>query len=1373
MNRSSFRRWLGVVWLVAIVSSGPPAAVLGAEPHVGFLVWKAIPDKPDAEIDMARETAERLTPLTAFRPTADGRFVDDQGANVDIHQFGVVWVHNGHASPSQGPALDSRAVDALRRFVTEGHGLLLSGGATALVEPLGIDTVRIQPLDFGNDRAQAGLAPLDARHPAFQGADLERGVLWMTNAAFPAFAEFHPLSSPAKGMLLAQTPGGPENPLIEYALGQGRVIVLGWRLGRLSGAAPASYRHNVERLAANLVGYLGKPTAWQPLSMPPDGRPLAAAPKPAVSESEWHALELAIRDLIETFSDRYPRGPDFWKRLETLRKEPDSVEIARQFGQLRTEALLANPLLDFARLILVRRGAGQLGLPMNYLSNSSLPQTGYDNQIAVLSPVRPEGKLTTLYRPEGGRFVGDVDLHYDAQRLLFSMPGTNGRWQVCEIHADGSGLRELPLIRQPDVDNYDACYLPDGRIIFASTACFTGVPCVNGTGHVCNLYLLATNGSIRQLTVEQDHDWCPTVLNNGRVLYLRWEYTDLPHAFSRILFHMNPDGTDQKEYYGSNSYWPASMFYARPIPNHPTKVVAVVGGHHELPRMGDLVIFDPALGRFEADGAVQRIPGHGRKVEPIVSDLPIAQRWPKFLHPYPLSDKYFLVSCQPAADAQWGIYLVDVFDNFVLLHEEPGYAMLEPIPLRKVPRPPIIADKVDTRRNDAQVFVADVYRGDGLRGVPRGTIKSLRVIGYQFAFQGMGAEPYSVGLDGPWDPKRVLGTVPVAEDGSAFFRVPAYTPFAVQPLDAEGKAVQLMRSWITAMPGEVVSCVGCHEKQNTTPPMPQTIAFGRPASELQPWHGPPRGFSFRREVQPVLDRYCLGCHDGKTRGDDRAIPDFTAGSPVPMLENKAPINLGSRFSLSYYQLRRFVRTPTKEGDMHLLMPWEYHADTTRLVQMLAKGHHGVALDAEAWDRLITWIDLNAPFYGSWTEIRGGEIGPEVEHQRQRRREMRRLYAGMDDDPEVVDTTSPAVILPRQESRSDNPVRLPRPVGQDCPTYRRIFFAGVIVRPESSGCVYSGPLPPGGGGSGRGGRIEARATFESPSPQPSPARGEGDRGMLSVPLAPGITLDMAPIPAGAFVMGQPDGCPDEQPACPVKVEKPFWMGRCEVTNEQYALFDPAHDSRFEPGDFIQFSPGERGWTVSRPRQPVVRVSWNQALAFCRWLSQKTGRSFRLPTEAQWEYACRAGTATPLWYGARRRVISPRSPTSPMPAIRRSTRSVGPAGPRSFRPGGRPLRAMTTAAVSPRPWAAISPIRGDCFDMHGNAAEWTRSEYRPYPYHEDDGRNRIVAGGRKVVRGGSWYDRPERGRSAFRQVYRADQPVYDVGFRVICEPGEGTP
>ena len=291
-----------------------------------------------------------------------------------------------------------------------------------------------------------------------------------------------------------------------------------------------------------------------------------------------------------------------------------------------------------------------------------------------------------------------------------------------------------------------------------------------------------------------------------------------------------------------------------------------------------------------------------------------------------MSDKYFLVSCRPAENAPWGIYLVDVFDNVLKIYDEPGYAMLEPVPLRKRPRPPILPDRVDPRRRDAEVFVADIYAGPGLRGVPRGTVKALRLVSYHFAYQGMGGEPDAPGLDGPWDIKTVLGTVPLCADGSARFRVPAYTPISLQPLDGEGKAVQLMRSWFTAMPGETVSCAGCHEKQNSAPvgrSQWPPIAWRR---RFVLWYGPTRGFDFRREVQPVLDKHCIACHDGR----QAAVPNLTDRPAVPMQPNRNAYNLASRFAPSYYELRRLVRTPTRESDMHLLPPWEFHADTTRL-----------------------------------------------------------------------------------------------------------------------------------------------------------------------------------------------------------------------------------------------------------------------------------------------------------------------------------------------------------------------------------------------------------------------------------------------------------
>lgn len=1045
------------------------------------------------------------------------------------------------------------------------------------------------------------------------------------------------------------------------------------------------------------------------------------------------ALRLAIADLVQTFGVKYSKGKEHLTRLGGVEEavpqilegaakgESAALRTAEELAALQHEALLSNPLLAFDRLLLVKRSEKLLGLPQNWESNSSLPHTGYDNEIAVLSGLHSEAKLTTLFKPEGGRFVGDVDLHFDGDRMLFSMPGANGRWQVFELKAGFAGaanpgeLRQLPLIEQPDVDNYDACYLPDGNILFTSTAPFVGVPCVTGSSHVSNLYVLDTKGTIRRLTFEQDHDWCPTVLNTGRVLYLRWEYSDIPHYVSRILFHMNPDGTEQMEYYGSNSYWPNAMFYARPVPNQQTKFVAIVGGHHDVPRMGELVLFDSGKGRHEASGVVQRIPGYGKKVEPVILDGLVGGSWPKFLHPWPLSDKYFIVSAKPTPQSLWGLYLVDVFDNRLLLHEEPGYALLEPIPFCKRPTPPVIPEKVQPGRKDAVVYMADVYTGRGLKGVPRGTVKKLRLFTYQFAYHGMGGQVNRVGLDGPWDIKRIMGTVPVEPDGSAYFRVPANTPISLQPLDAEGKALQLMRSWMTAMPGEVLSCVGCHDHQNTAPPDRNTMAAKSAPAEITPWYGPARGFSFKREVQPVLNHYCIGCHNGQQHSEGQSLPDFRSLAEVHPKARDAGYNNGTKFTPSYLALRSFVRTPTMESDIHLLTPCDFHADTTRLIRLLKKGHQGVELDPEAWDRLVTWIDLNTPAHGTWHEIVGEAL---VNPQRDRRRAMDKLYAGIDEDPEQIRSQ---VTGARWQVAGD-----------------RRLTTGIRVQ----GTAARGP----------------RSEIGDRKPQTANPQ--------TIDLGGGVKLELVRIPPGGFVMGDAEGCADERPLTPVKISEAFSIAKFEVTNEQYRCFDRSHDSRLENGDFLQFSVQERGYALNGPKQPVCRVSWLEAMSFCHWLSEKTGQAFILPTEAQWEYACRAGTTTPLSYGQLDTDFATFANLADY-----SLRFVDTFGwnlPSGAVPPWRPaIESVNDKYRVSAPVGSFAPNPSGLHDMHGNVSEWTRTTYKPYPYRNDDGSNEGSELERKVVRGGSWYDRPEDARSAYRWHYPAWQKVYDVGFRVVCK------
>ncbi|MHC4505244.1 MAG: HzsA-related protein, partial [Planctomycetota bacterium] len=475
---------------------------------------------------------------------------------------------------------------------------------------------------------------------------------------------------------------------------------------------------------------------------------------------------------------------------------------------------------------------------------------------------------------------------------------------------------------------------------------------------------------------------------------------------------------------------------------------------------------------------------------------------------------------------------------------------------------------MDLTRRDAIVYVTDVYLGEGLRGVPRGIVKKLRVLEPHFAYPRMGGH-ICIGIDGPWDVHRILGTVPVKEDGSAIFRAPANTPLAVQPLDAEGKALQVMRSWLTAMPGEVRSCVGCHEGQNAGPSPRRNISSYKEPSEITPWYGPARGFGFKREVQPVLDKYCVGCHNGKPR-DGKTIPNF------------ADTGRGWKgFTKSYVALHPFVRRPGPESDYHIQKPCEWHADTSELIQMLQKGHNGVKLSAEAWSRLITWIDLNVPDHGTWGEFR--KVSGDM---RKRRLEMRNLYANRPEDPEAYPSAAP------ERPAFVKPAPMPRP-------------SGGIVR-----CA--------------GWPMDAAEAAKRQTAAGAPRD-------LRIDLGGGKSMELVLVPAGEFVMGDAKGFADERPVSRVKIAKPFYIGKYEVTNEEYRLFDSTHDSAYI--SVYNKDQGNRGIAANTARQPVIRITWKQASAFCEWLSRKSGRKFSLPSEAEWEYACRAGTDTPMNYGER--------------------------------------------------------------------------------------------------------------------------------------------
>lgn len=1080
------------------------------------------------------------------------------------------------------------------------------------------------------------------------------------------------------------------------------------------------------------------------------------------SALDIEALRCAIVDMRDSFGDAYPQGDEYLARLDeyaadidTLRlglqqNEPEAKARLAQFLQFRREALLANPLLDFDQVLVLRRHARLLGLPQNWQGNCSLPRGRYDNEIALLSmDAARQGNtaaLSTLYRPPSDAFVGDISLHWDGDRLLFSSPDKDWRWHVYELAIAGGAPRRITPDDAPDVDYYDACYLPDGRIIVCSTAAYVAVPCVYGSDHVSHLHLLdPSSGVIRQLCFDQDHNWSPRVLPNGRVLYQRWEYSDTPHSNTRMLFHMNPDGTDQRAYWGSGAYFPNSFFYARPVPGLSGKVAGIASGHHGTQRSGRLLIVEPARGHSEPDGIIQEIPGRGKPVEPIVRDRLVDGVWPQFLHPYPLSEKYFLVSMKPGPESVWGVYLVDVFDNMTLLAEMTDYALFEPIPLRAEAKPLIVPDRVDLSQDTGVVYMQNIYEGGGLDAIRKGRVKELRVFSYYFGRRGQGGLLGTLGIDSAWDIKRVLGTVPVEADGSAHFIAPANTALAVQPLDEQGQALQIMRSWFTVQPGERASCVGCHESQRSAPPSEPAIAFLRPPSPLSTgWHQPERGFAFHREVQPVLDRYCGGCHgdappEGMTAAHGREFPYLRGDRMIDDWSTQISGGVGPErggvFSRAYADLQRFVRRPGIESDMRMLAPGDYHFSATELGQLLKKGHYNAALDRESWERLATWVDLNAPYHGTWAESHPcqQEHAPRVNA---RANELRRRFVPGGPHPDLE--------------------HIP-----ELPAYDRAFLGPA---PNPGGVQEALTIP--------GWPFGAAEAVEHQKAAAAMASDQNETS-YSIDLGEGVQLDMTFIPGGRFVMGSNEAHPDERPTTAVAVRS-FWMGRFEITNAQYKRFNPRHESRDESRHGYQF--GREGFSLDEPQQPAVRVSWEDALQFCAWLSGRTGMQITLPTEAQWEWAARAGGDLGFFFGAldsdysryanlADRKLQEFAQCTARENYERAEIIQNPSRyddriPRCDRFDDGVMVSADAGNYLPNAWGL--------HDMHGNVWEWTRSAYLPYPYREDDERNNLDAlDMERVVRGGSWRDRPHRATASYRLPFRSDQRVFNVGFRIVAE------
>jgi formylglycine-generating enzyme required for sulfatase activity len=380
---------------------------------------------------------------------------------------------------------------------------------------------------------------------------------------------------------------------------------------------------------------------------------------------------------------------------------------------------------------------------------------------------------------------------------------------------------------------------------------------------------------------------------------------------------------------------------------------------------------------------------------------------------------------------------------------------------------------------------------------------------------------------------------------------------------------------------------------------------------------------------------------------------------------------------------------------------------------------------EACERLYCWIDLNVPNHGSWKPPMFQQCD-----QQKRRCELQKAFANNPVDPEGEFAVMEA------EFRKRTPVafRAPPP--------------DAAVKPDG---LQAAGFPRN--------EVESRKLQE--------AGPHGTR--KTVDLGGGVTMTLAWIPAGEFVLGSLAGAPDERPRAVVHVERPFWMAVTETTNEQYARFDPEHDTRYIDMHYMDHV--VPGHIANHPRQPVARVSWWEAQRYCRWMARRSGLRVALPSEAQWEWAARAGTPTQFFYGTLETNFG-RFANLADQSLR--WYRMGFDGPSAL-----PRRYAYPAEMNfplhderfRDQWhvvdyvGQVSANAWGLRDMVGNVSEWTRSAYRSYPYVDNDGRNDENLSERRSVRGGSWADRPVDAGSSVRRGFEPWQRVHDVGFRVI--------
>jgi hypothetical protein len=560
-----------------------------------------------------------------------------------------------------------------------------------------------------------------------------------------------------------------------------------------------------------------------------------------------------------------------------------------------------------------------------------------------------------LFAPGPEATVRDPDVSFDAKRLLFSMrKGKTDDYHIYSMSADGTDVRQLTSA--PGVTDLDPIWLPDGDILFSATR--EPKYCMCNRHIMCNLYRMGPDGAnIHQIGKSTLFEGHASLMPDGRVLYDRWEYVDRNFGDAQGLWACYPDGTGHAIYWGNNTTSPGGVIDARTL-SQTHLAIAILGSCHDRP-WGALGLLDRSKGvdgrapilRTWPAAFMDRIKTAGQDFD---STCSLTR---KYEDPFPLDDRHFLCARQTGKGEEMGVYYLDLHGNEVLVHAEaPG--CYDPMPLCPRKAPPVHPRRrnFDDPKAPGLFYVQNVYVGTHMQGVQPGSIKALRIVESpekrtysQRGWGGQGEQAAAMNWLN-FENKRILGTVPVEEDGSAYFEVPANTFVFFQALDENGMMVQSMRSGAYVQPGETYGCVGCHE--NRVGDIPQAAAtpkaMKRKADKMSGWYGEPRLFSMQREVQPVFDKHCVTCHDfGKK-----------AGEKLNLAGDRDVI-----FSAAYVDLwTQGALTCVGAGPAEIQQAYSWGSHPSKLIKTLRAGHKDVKLTAEELDRLITWVDLNAPYY---------------------------------------------------------------------------------------------------------------------------------------------------------------------------------------------------------------------------------------------------------------------------------------------------------------------------------------------------------------------------------------------------------------------------